>query len=50
VLVEDIKHELRSLQQWQLSFVCREGNQEAHTLARLATRNFMNNMWIHELP
>jgi ribonuclease HI len=50
VLVEDIKHELQSLQQWQLSFVRREGNQVAHTLANLATRSFMDNMWLNETP
>ena len=50
VLVEDIKHELQSLQQWHLSFVCLEGNQVAHNLANLATRTFMNNMWLNELP
>lgn len=50
VLVEDIKHELQSLQQWQLSFVRREGNQAAHTLANLASRCFMNNVWLHSPP
>ena len=50
VLVEDIKHELQFLQQWQLSFVRKEGNQASHTLANLATRTFKNNMWLFELP
>jgi hypothetical protein len=50
VLVEDIKLELQSLQQWQLSFVRRESNQVAHTLTNIATRSFMNNMWLNEIP
>ena len=47
MLVEDIKHELQTLQQWQLSFVRREGNRATHTLANLATRTFINNMWLY---
>jgi hypothetical protein len=39
MLVEDFKHELQSLQQWQLTFVRREGNQAAF----LASKTFMNN-------
>ncbi|XP_059441986.1 uncharacterized protein LOC132174332 [Corylus avellana] len=50
MLVEDFKLKLQSLQQWQLSFVRREGNQAAHTLANLASRTFMNNMWLHGPP
>ena len=42
MLVEDIKQELQSPQQWHMSFVRREDNRGAHTLSKLATKNFMD--------
>jgi hypothetical protein len=45
MLVENIKQELQSLQQWSLSFVRREGNKATHILSRLGTRSFMGTLW-----
>jgi ribonuclease HI len=48
VIIANIKEELLGLQQWQMSFVRREGNGAAHVLSKLATANIRNDCWFAE--
>ena len=50
MLAEDIKHEQQALPQWSFSFVRRDGNNAARILSRLATKSFLDQMWLHEPP
>jgi hypothetical protein len=48
--VDDIKLVLRSLRQWKIGHVKRDANEAAHGLANEASRSFMDNVWIEEIP
>ena len=44
-IIEDIKWELRSFQQWQLVFIRKEGNKMAHLLVRSALEKTQDFYW-----
>ena len=43
---EDIKDEVRTVPQWKLSFVRRDGNKVAHVLSKLAVQHDMDQEWV----
>lgn len=47
-LVDDIRTELAAISCWSMVYVCREINQAAHTLARLASMQEETMTWFHE--
>jgi ribonuclease HI len=44
-LIADIKLEIQAFDEWQLSFIGREGNKVAHLLANYAVKNGGNSVW-----
>ena len=50
LLVEDIRHNLQALQQWRMSYICKEGNCAAHSLSKFATINHVDLFWLFEPP
>lgn len=49
-VVEDIKLEIQAFQQWQITFVRKEGNQVAHLLAKYVVKHVKNISWRETPP
>jgi ribonuclease HI len=49
-ILEDIHAVLRSFRWKEIKHVKREANSAAHTLAKLAASNYMNKVWMEEVP
>ena len=45
-VLEDLKKEVRALQHWKMSFIRHEGNKVAHTFAKYAAQQSMNQTWV----
>ena len=50
LLIDDIKGELRLVPGWQMKYIGREGNQNAHKLSRMATSRVLDEKWIDQPP
>jgi ribonuclease HI len=49
-LVDDIRSEVRNLPQWTMNHVCRESNQAAHVMAKVAQTASMDGLWLLNTP
>jgi hypothetical protein len=50
MLIDDIQMQLQQVTQWRMEFVCREGNQAAHNLAKMAVKDDVNYQWVFVTP
>jgi hypothetical protein len=49
-IIDTIRDSAQRFTQWKISHINQEANQLAHVLARLATRQCMENVWFSEPP
>lgn len=47
MVMEDLRQVLQTLVTWKISCIKREGNNSAHVLAKFATKNDLEKVWVH---
>jgi hypothetical protein len=47
MVLEDSRKEIQTLLRWKMSFIKREGNNTARVVAKFATKNDIEKVWVH---
>jgi hypothetical protein len=50
MMLDDIRIQLHHVSHWQVEFIRREGNQAAHSLAKMASKDCVNQQWVFVTP
>jgi ribonuclease HI len=50
MMLDDIRIQLQHVSHWRVEFVRREGNQAAHTSAKMASKDCVNQQWVFVTP